>query len=242
MTVTSYTTYVGRLQSLYAAILKDNDSVESADIEIVIYRNGFGHKVLHRIANGSELRQSFKGIISSSQWEIAPGTDVSDEIDQFFALEEFYAYTEDAFNGGKGPFSTAHWDATLAHVDFSYSRSGRSTLVQRMLFVGFTDEVHAEFSLAIDQHVLVQDRADGHFYYEWQVLSNPDVPEASGEITSDSQTLPAPELPAKARLQLHSTPAFVRGLGLIPVWLKDSGASIRRVDAWAKKFLRGVRR
>ncbi len=190
MTVTSYTTYVGRLHDLYSAILKESGSVETAHIDIVIYRNGFGYKAVHRVAGGHVERESFKGEITSSNWTIAPESEVNSEIDRFFALEEFYAYSDKAFNGGKGPFSTAHWDATLAHVTFSYSRSGRSTLVQRMLFVAFTDDIHAEFSLAIDQNVLVQDHSSGRRYFEWKVADgvvNADVPGSRVTAPSDAR-------------------------------------------------------
>ncbi|CAH0340833.1 hypothetical protein [Rhizobium sp. CECT 9324] len=225
MTATSYTTYVGRLKNLYVEILANPDSVESALIEIIIYRNGYGHKAIHRVAGGKVAQEGFTGEIVASAWAKAPVGAVLEEIDRFFALGMFYAYSDEAFIGDKGPFSTAHWDATLAEIKFSYSRSGRSTLMQRMLFVGFTDEIHAEFSLAVDQGILVQDHADGLIHYEWRVTKVANNPSALSD-PSGNQVVAATPLP-EVSLQKRPKPAPRQWLRLLQDWVQRWAASFR---------------
>ena len=90
------------------------------------------------------------------------------EIDEFFQLPEVFAYSDRALLADKNPLSVAHWDATIGIVEIEVRERHLPARKQRMLFAGFTDQIHAEFFLAVEHDLIVQDHQPGTQLYEWR--------------------------------------------------------------------------
>jgi hypothetical protein len=180
MELTSYSRYVRDLRDLMAALRAKPSDFESALVEVSIYRNGFAYRMSEKLSGGRLDGDTASGAIANGLWAQSPKTNFLAEMHRFFELQEYHAYCDAALVGNCTHFSAAHWDGTVAAFDVSYKRRNRSTLTQRMLFIGFEDPIHAEFSAAIDKELLVHDRETGHHLYEWRLATS--TSEATGRL------------------------------------------------------------
>lgn len=167
MTVTSYTQYVRDLKAAIDQVRRQPSMFESATIQLAICRNGFSYESTDLLQQRC-LASSYRiGPIQGDTWKQDDGTASREEIEHFFQLPEIYAYSDRVLALDQSPLRNAHWDATIGLVDVVVTARGRLAKKQRMLFIGFTDVVHAEFSLAVDDALMVHDHRPGSRFFEW---------------------------------------------------------------------------
>lgn len=116
----------------------------------------------------SRSRQFASGPLSSKA-DLKPGDGVeaAREMDAFFTLPEIYAYSDAALNGDRSPLARAHWDGTVALIEVRYE-TALTTWHQRMLFIGFSDAIHADFTIGIDDDLFVAEKGTGTQLFEWR--------------------------------------------------------------------------
>ncbi|MBV7518857.1 hypothetical protein [Ensifer sp. ENS12] len=178
MTVTLYTQYVRQLKATIDQVRERPSRFESATIQLAICRNGFGYKSTDLLQRRCLTSQYQIGPIHAEAWEQDDGTAGRKEIEHFFQLPEIYAYSDLVLTFDRSPLLKAHWDATIGLVDMCVTAAGGAARKQRMLFIGFTDSIHAEFSLSVDDALLVHDHRTGTRFFEWV---DEDVPRYDGE-------------------------------------------------------------
>ncbi|MBY3130179.1 MULTISPECIES: hypothetical protein [Rhizobium] len=179
MAVTSYTHYLRDLKRVIDRIRDRPFEFDAADVQLALCKNGFGYRCRDRVEHGQLFSEHHMGPLNSYDWQPDHEQLGRPEIDEFFELPEVFAYSDRALRPEKNPLSVAHWDATIGIVEIEVrERSGRGRR-QRMLFAGFTDPIHAEFYLAVERDLIVQDHQPGTQLYEWQ------------EVVRDEETSPA---------------------------------------------------
>jgi hypothetical protein len=167
MTPTLYTQYVRDLKATVDRVRDQPSMFESATIQLAIYRNGFAYESTDLLQRRCVVSKYRIGPVHGEAWKQDDGTASRTEIENFFQLPEIYAYSDLVLTIGQSPLQNAHWDATIGLVDVLVTTRDGSTKKQRMLFIGFTDAVHAEFSLAVDDALLVHDHRAGSRFFEW---------------------------------------------------------------------------
>ena len=167
MILTSYNDYARELRATIGELREC--ATTAARIQIAICRNGYGYKIVESL--GCEpCKQLWCGPLAADSWT-EDGSRLTDaEIERFFDLPQIFAYSDHALKRPRNPVMTAHWDATVALIEVSIE-SGDRVWEQRMMFVGFADAVHAEFSIAVDRDILVHDHATGSQFYEWRTVN-----------------------------------------------------------------------
>ena len=187
MPATSYTTYLRYLKLFIYRIRDRPFDYEHALIKMAICKNGYGYKCRDVVRRGKLSSEYHVGRISVDDWRTDTGELGRAEIDEFFSLPEIYAYSDRALQAPKNPLSIAHWDATVAIAEVLVQERGAVARHQRMLFAGFTDSIHAEFFLAVDNDLIVHDHNPGTQLFEWRTDGAGDV--AAIEIGRSRQAL-----------------------------------------------------
>lgn len=191
MTAISYRDYAFDLYSRIQKLRRSTDTVGS--IEIAVCRNSFCYKSAETIGT-SWIRQCSYGPLNSTT-EIKPdlGGETTREIEAFFALPEIYAYSDAALSVERSPLIRGHWDGTVALVEVQYQTS-LTTSHQRMLFIGFSDPIHADFTVGIDDDLFVNGQNKGTQLFEWR-SENPSRergPDLGAALSSVSQVEVSP--------------------------------------------------
>ncbi|QWW72530.1 hypothetical protein [Rhizobium sp. WYJ-E13] len=118
----------------------------------------------------ASMVQCWRGPLTADRWDYDDGGLTLLEMERFFSLPEILAYSEAALERPRNPISTIHWDATVALIEMSF-REGGCVRHQRMMFAGFADPLHAEFSIAMDRDIIVREPQTGDQFFEWRTLS-----------------------------------------------------------------------
>ena len=166
MPITAYNDYIQQLQTTIRCKRRDREA--KARIQIAVCRNGYGYRSVGFFGDPPS-EKAWSGPISSTDWEPDTEERVTKEVDRFFGLPQIFAYSERALGRGRNPALIAHWDATVAMFEISFL-SGSDIFEQRMMFAGFEDPVHAEFSVEVDGDILVHDHGTGTHFYEWRKI------------------------------------------------------------------------
>ena len=173
MSVTSYANYVRELKEIIDQVHDRPFDYNAATIEAAIYKNGYGYRCRESLSEGRLSSEYQIGSLRQANWKSDSAEMGRSEIDQFFQLPEIYAFSDHALAEGRDPLSTAHWDATVGLVDIFIRRNGCVPKRQRMLFAGFSDNIHAEFFLSVDRDIVVHDHNVGGRLFEWRLLDEP---------------------------------------------------------------------
>lgn len=168
MSVTSYTDYLRDLKLTLDRIRNRPFEFENALIQLAICKNGIGYKCRDLLHEGSLYSEHHFGPLNTETWRADSEQLGRAEIDQFFQLPEIYAYSDRALRAEKSPLASAHWDATVAVIDVLVHARGSKARKQRMLFAGFEDRIHAEFFLAVERDLIVNDHQPGSQLFEWR--------------------------------------------------------------------------
>lgn len=167
MTITPYTHYVRNLKTTIDQVRDKPALFERATIKVAICRNGYAYRSTERLQHRSLVSEYRIGPVHSEALNPDDGTVGREEIENFFRLPEIYAYSDLVLTFDRSPLMNAHWDATIGLVDAHVVSIDGAAVRQRMLFIGFTDPVHAEFALQVDQALLVHDHRTGSQFFEW---------------------------------------------------------------------------
>jgi len=167
MTITHYTQYVRDLKTTIDQVREKPSLFERATIKLAICRNGYAYRSTERLQERSLVSEYKIGPVHSQALKHDDGTLSREEIEHFFKLPEVYAYSDLALTFDRSPLMNAHWDATIGLVDARVTSISGSAMRQRMLFIGFTDPVHAEFALQVDDALLVHNHRTGSQFFEW---------------------------------------------------------------------------
>jgi len=170
MAITSYTHYLRDLKKIIDRIRDRPFEFDGADVQLALCKNGFGYRCHDRVENGQLFSEHHMGPLSVHEWQADHEQLGRSEIDEFFELPEVFAYSDRALDAEKNPLSVAHWDATIGIVEMEVRERHAPSRRQRMLFAGFTDRIHAEFFLAVERDLIVQDHNPGTRLYEWQKI------------------------------------------------------------------------
>ncbi|WP_313198190.1 hypothetical protein [Rhizobium sp.] len=178
MTALSYREYATDLHSRIRQLRVTEDV--SASIEIAICRNAYcyrsqevtGYNGSNRYATGP--LNSAEGLVERDSIE------TMNEIEAFFSLSEIYAYSDVALANGNSPLSRSHWDGTVALIEVSYETEV-TRWHQRMLFIGFSDPIHADFTVGLDRDLFINEHNTGKHFFEWR---STEVPAAVLEIAA----------------------------------------------------------
>ncbi|MFC5757930.1 hypothetical protein [Rhizobium sp. GCM10022189] len=168
MAVTFYTHYLRDLKKIINRIRDRPFEFDNADVQIALCKNGFGYTCHDRLEHGQLFSEHHMGPLTVHDWQPDHNELGRAEIDEFFELPEVFAYSDRALDAEKNPLSVAHWDATIGIVDIEVRERRLPARRQRMLFAGFTDLIHAEFFLAVERDLIVQDHQPGILLYEWR--------------------------------------------------------------------------
>ncbi len=168
MAVTSYTQYLRDLKQVIDRIRDRPFEFDIADVQLALCKNGFGYKCRDRVECGQLFSEHYMGPLNFHHWKPDHEQLGRAEIDEFFQLPEVFAYSDRALLADKNPLSVAHWDATIGIVEIEVRERHLPARKQRMLFAGFTDQIHAEFFLAVEHDLIVQDHQPGTQLYEWR--------------------------------------------------------------------------
>lgn len=171
MALTNYDGYIRKLRVIVDE--KRRDETSAARVQITIFRNGFSYQSSEFFGNPSFEVLRRRPILSDC-WEVDVDCQTKEEIKHFFALSEILAYSEVALKHERNPTRTPHWDATVALIEVAFF-SGDAFWEQRMMFAGFADPIHADFSKARDRDILVHDHRTGTRFFEWRSTSAGDV-------------------------------------------------------------------
>ncbi|MDS7598509.1 hypothetical protein [Agrobacterium tumefaciens] len=164
MALTNYNEYIRKLRVILDE--KCRTETSAARVQITIFRNGFSYQSSEFCGNPSFEVLRRRPILSDC-WEVDIDCQTKAEIEHFFALYEILAYSEVALKHERNPTRTPHWDATVALIEVAFF-SGDSFWEQRMLFAGFADPIHADFSRTRDRDILVHDHLTGARFFEWR--------------------------------------------------------------------------
>ncbi|KQS76403.1 hypothetical protein [Rhizobium sp. Leaf383] len=165
MRAISYRDYASDLHSRIRKLRAARDT--SASIVIAICRNAYCYKSIETTGAACTRERSSGPLNGMAALKLDDTDQTSREIDNFFALPEIYAYSEAALAEGRSPLGRAHWDGTVALVEVRYE-TARTTWHQRMLFIGFSDPIHADFTVGIDDDLFVSSRSNGQQLFEWR--------------------------------------------------------------------------
>jgi hypothetical protein len=165
MTAISYREYAFDLYDRIRKLRSSRDIV--ASIEIAICRNAFCYKSAEAIGPSASRRFSSGPLNSGTDLSDDDGVETIREIEDFFALPEIYAYSDTALNNERSPLAKAHWDGTVALIEVRY-QTDVTTWHQRMLFIGFADPIHADFTIGIDSDLFVSGQNAGTQLHEWR--------------------------------------------------------------------------
>ncbi|WP_156408809.1 hypothetical protein [Rhizobium sp. Root708] len=168
MAVTSYTDYLRDLKRIIDRIRDRPFAFDSADVQLALCKNGFGYRCRDRVEEGQLFSEYHMGPLSLNNWQPDHEQVGRAEIDEFFELPEIYAYSDLALRSEKNPLTVAHWDATIGIVEIEVRERHSTSRMQRMLFAGFSDRIHAEFFLAVERDLIVGDHQAGTDLYEWR--------------------------------------------------------------------------
>ncbi|MBW9113885.1 hypothetical protein JNB88_09585 [Rhizobium cauense] len=168
MAITSYTQYLRDLKRIIDGIRNKPFKFDGADVQVSLCKNGFGYRCRNRVENGQLFSEHDIGPLNGHGWQPDHEQLARAEIDEFFELPEVFAYSDRALHADKNPLSVAHWDATIGIVEIEVRERLLPPRGQRMLFAGFTDLIHAEFFLAVERDLLVQNHQPGTDLYEWR--------------------------------------------------------------------------
>jgi hypothetical protein len=167
----AFTRYNDYLLSLRSTIMQQRaDPQAEATLQIAICRNGYGYKQTEVMGHAPSV-QSWRGPLTADRWEQDENGLTQLEIERFFSLPEILGYSDAALKRPCNPVLTIHWDATVALIEISF-REDQSVRQQRMMFAGFADPIHAEFSIAMDRDILVRDHETGIQFFEWRTIPN----------------------------------------------------------------------
>lgn len=175
MAVTSYTDYLRDLKKTIDRIRDRPFEYDTAVIQLALCKNGFGYKSFDLLCKGRLHSEYHMGPLNVENWSPDFAELGRTEIEKFFQFPVIYAYSDQALRGKKNPLSTAHWDATVGIVEIQVHQRGHSPKRQRMLFAGFNDYIHAEFFLAVNHDLIVQDHQPGTDLFEWQEDTTSDI-------------------------------------------------------------------
>ena len=192
MAVTSYTHYLRDLKKIIDRIRDRPFEFDCAEVQLALCKNGFGYRCRDRVEHGQLFSEHHMGPLNIHDWQPDHAQLGRAEIDEFFELPEVFAYSDRALHAEKNPLSVAHWDATIGIVEIEVRERHLPARRQRMLFAGFSDRIHAEFFLAVEHDLIVQDHQPGTQLYEWRETLRdeatspvmPGLPERLGLVTS----------------------------------------------------------
>ncbi|MEB2848043.1 hypothetical protein [Endobacterium cereale] len=168
MTALSYREYALDLHRRIDKLRVSEDHF--ASIEIAICRNAHCYKSEEVTGRNGSRRfltgplNSFEGLAEED------GTATKKEIEAFFALPEIYAYTDLALENERSPLTKSHWDGTVALIEVRY-QTVRTTWHQRMLFIGFTDPIHADFTVGLYTDLFIDGPREGTQLFEWRAAA-----------------------------------------------------------------------
>jgi hypothetical protein len=165
MTAISYRDYASDLLNRIEKLRASRDI--SASVEIAICRNSFCYKSIEATGPRAGRKCAFGPLNSSADLLPEDGSVTSKEIASFFALPEIYAYSERALVPDRSPLAKAHWDGTVALIEVRYE-TALTQWHQRMLFIGFADPIHADFTIGLDDDLFVHDANPGTQLFEWR--------------------------------------------------------------------------
>lgn len=168
MAVTSYTGYLRDLKRIIDRIRDRPFEFDSADVQLTLCKNGFGYRCRDRIDEGHLFSEHHMGPLNINNWQPDHEQVGRAEIDEFFELPEIYAYSDLALLSEKNPLTVAHWDATIGIIEIEVRERHSTSRIQRMLFAGFSDRIHAEFFLAVERDLIVRGHQAGTHLYEWR--------------------------------------------------------------------------
>jgi hypothetical protein len=168
MAVTSYSHYLRELKRIIDHVRDRPFEFVGADVQLALCKNGFGYRCRDLVRDGRLSSEHHMGPLSINEWQPDHEQLGRAEIDEFFELPEVFAYSDRALLAEKSPLSVAHWDATIGIVEIELNERHLPPRRQRMLFAGFSDHVHAEFFLAVERELIVQDHQPGTQLYEWR--------------------------------------------------------------------------
>lgn len=171
MAVTSYTQYLRELKRIIDHVRDRPFEFDGADVQLALCKNGFGYKCRDLVRGGRLSSEHYMGPLRIDEWQPDHEQIGRAEIDEFFELPEVFAYSDRALLAEKNPLSVAHWDATIGIVEIELQERHLPPRRQRMLFAGFSDRVHAEFFLAVERDLIVEDNQQGSQLYEWRETS-----------------------------------------------------------------------
>jgi hypothetical protein len=173
MAVTSYREYALDLYSRIRQLRTAKDAV--ARVEITITRNSYCYKSSEEIG-GSHSARYYLGPLNSVDVLVPEdGSETSREIARFFDLPEIYAYSDLSLASDRSPLARSHWDGTVALVEVRYMATG-TAWHQRMLFIGFDDRIHADFTAALDSDIFLKGSKKGDQLFEWRSSAGPGAP------------------------------------------------------------------
>lgn len=167
MSLTAYGVYVHHLYDVFG--LERTSATARGSIQITLCRNASNFRRVEHFGP-RRSKESWTGSVVADRWMRDENGLTDLEIERFFALPEFFAYSDKALQQPHPPIQTAHWDATVALIDATFEREGE-TLQQRMMFAGFSDPIHAEFFAASDRNLLVHDHDTGMQLFEWRPVT-----------------------------------------------------------------------
>ncbi len=167
MALTAYDTYVRHLHE----IIEHKRAAPNAcgRIQITISQNAASYRSVETFGPTAS-KECWTGSVLADRWTRDEDGASKAEIERFFALPVFFAYSDQALHQPQLPIHKAHWDATVALIDATLERDGE-TLQQRMMFAGFSDPIHAEFFTATEGSVLVHDHETGEQLFEWRSVA-----------------------------------------------------------------------
>jgi hypothetical protein len=168
MAVTSYTHYLRELKRIIDRVRDRPFEFEGADVQLALCKNGFGYKCRDLVREGRLFSEHHMGPLRIDEWQPDHEQIGRAEIEKFFELPEVFAYSDRALLAEENPLTVSHWDATIGIVEIELQERHLPPRRQRMLFAGFSDRVHAEFFLAVERDLIVEDHQPGAQLYEWR--------------------------------------------------------------------------
>ncbi|WP_332303232.1 hypothetical protein [Rhizobium sp. GR12] len=192
MPVTSYRDYIRDLKEITDRIRDKPFEYSIASIETAVYKNGYGYKSRELLREDRLISEFWMGPLNSGDWHTDSTAIGRSEIDEFFGLPEIFAYSDHALTAQRNPLSKAHWDATIGLFEILVCERNSTPRQQRMLFAGFSDSIHAEFFLTVDQELLVHDRKLGPQLFEWQPVDLGPVSAFTTKSSASSWSSPLP--------------------------------------------------
>jgi len=165
----NYSEYVLELRKVITEIRENPSGFDSATVKIAVHRNGYAFRLQEELREGCLMRECSSGPSGgTSMTPISDSTAVL-EVENFFDLKHFYAYSDRMLSADEDVIGIHHWDATVAAVRIAYLRSdSKSIMRQRMVFIGFADEIHSEFALIAEGHLFFREHEEDGVLHEWR--------------------------------------------------------------------------